>query len=108
MEIGTNPDSWGRTSVDRAAGEVSARLDWQGLRARFLAGYAMRGQPADARAAPPVGGSFHSAAARIIAGYATVHDHSLASVNPSALADGNAPAGKNQPVAGNKRPAIEE
>lgn len=104
MEIGTNPESWGRM----AAGGASPLLDWQGLRARFMAGYAMRRELGTADPVPRSGGSFDARFARVLHDFAATQGHWLAPVNPVSLAAGNSPAGKNKPVAGNKRPVIEE
>jgi hypothetical protein len=104
MDFGTNPENWGRMP----SGGASPLLDWQGLRARFLASSATRRELGTDRPAAAAGGSFHDDSARILNGYGTTPTRGLAPVNPSALGDGKAPDGKTQPVAGNKWPVIEE
>lgn len=104
MEIGTNPESWGRM----AASEANPLLDWQGLRARFMAGYAMRHELRDPEPASPSGGSFDARFARILHDFAAYQVAGLATVNPTPSGDGNSPSGKNTPVAGNNRPVNEE
>ena len=104
MDIGFKPESWGRGP----SGGIESRLDWQGLRARFLAGHAMRrafGTPG--RPTVP-SGSFDDESARILNGYGVAPPERLPPVNSTASGDGNAPGGTNQPVTGKKRPAIEE
>ena len=104
MDIGLNPENWGRTP---AQGDNS-RDDWQGLRARLLAGYAMRRAIGETNPRKLSGGSFSRKSARILGGYGSTPEAGLAPVNRSASDDGNSPGGKNEPVPGKKRPAIEE
>lgn len=104
MELGTRPESWGCAPAE----EASPLLDWHGLRARLLAGYAARRELGTDCPVQPARGSFDEEFARILNGYGTAREERLADVNPTALAVGKARGGKNQPVAGNKWPVIED
>lgn len=104
MDIALNPESWGREQADGAP----PRLDWHGLRARFMAGYALRGASPVGEPRSVSGGSFNRESARILSTYGLSQAAGLASVNRTGLGNGNSPGGKNVPVPGNKRPAIEE
>lgn len=99
-----NPETSGREQL----GASQAPLDWSGLRARFLAGHALR----DVLGAPQnrgvSGGSFDAESARRLGAYVVAQEPGLASVNPTALGDGKDQGGKNQPVIGNTWPATEE
>jgi hypothetical protein len=74
-----------------------APLDWDGLRARFLAARQLR------QALSPAGvacaASFDPAAAAAIASICTAPDHPSPPVNPSALGNGKEEAGKSRVVA---------
>lgn len=104
MDIGLNPEKWDRTQVE---GHLSLQ-DWQGLRARFLAEYAVRRALSETKPHKSSSGSFSRKSARILGGYGVASEAGLGAVNPSASDDGNSPGGKTEPVPGNKRPAIEE
>jgi hypothetical protein len=84
------------------AAEDSAGFDWHGLRARFLAAQACRGEFGPDRAAP-MAGSFHAAAAAALAGY----EGGTPGINPNGLGDGKGDRDNPETTPGQRGPAIE-
>jgi len=101
MDMGFDHKAWqnGRPNTERAA----PAFDWHGLRARFLAAQACRGEMGFERAAPPVAGSFDAGAAASLAGYTS----GKPDINPIDLGECKAEQDNNQTTPAHPGPAIE-
>ncbi|RZK00053.1 MAG: hypothetical protein EOO76_14390 [Novosphingobium sp.] len=79
-------------------------LDWQGLRARMAAAYAVRPVLEPVQPQEPVidGGSFDRGSARALAVYGRGQGVGLGAVNPTALANGNSGCDTDADVAGSQ------
>lgn len=101
MDMGFDHAAWplGQgQGLEAESGAVAARLDWHGLRARFLAVQAFRqagGGVAEA-GRPAIDASFDRSAARMLADF----DDATHGVNQRDLADGKDASGNNQNIAG--------
>jgi hypothetical protein len=101
MDMGFDHAAWPQQGDDPVGGFQP--FDWQGLRARFLAAHACRGEIGQERAAPAQQGSFDSTVAAALAGF----ERDTPGVNPNGLGDRKADRAIEQMTPGQRGPAIE-
>lgn len=103
MEMGFDHAAWPQGQHHGAeSGVVNGRLDWYGLRARFLAAQAFRQAHSDASQAgcEAADASFDRSAAQALAGF----DNALQGINLTSSADGKGPFANDENVAGASKP----
>lgn len=99
MEMGFDHDAWPRSQGSAAeSSAVHGRLDWHGLRARFMAARAFRHvhDETDRAADKGADASFDRSTARALAHF----EHALHGVNLDSSTDGKAPSDSEESVAG--------
>jgi hypothetical protein len=101
MDLGFDHAAW--PHAQRDAAEDCAEFDWHGLRARFLAAQACRGEFGPDCAAPQAGGSFNPAAAAALADF----EGGTPGINPNGLGDRKGDRDKWETTPGQRGPAIE-
>jgi hypothetical protein len=100
MDMGFDHAAW---PLRDDATSPSEGLDWHGLRARFLAAQACRGEFGHDRSAQLACGSFHAAAAEALADY----EGGTPGINPNGLSDRKGDRPHTETTPGQRGPAIE-
>lgn len=103
MEMGFDHAAWPQGQRHGAeSGVVNGRLDWHGLRARFLAVHAFRQAHSDTSQAADAAtdASFDRSVAQALAGF----DDALQGINLTVSADGKGSSANDESVAGASKP----